>query len=408
MNRVRLFCGFCKSSKESPNTGPLLNKDDVVAHRNCLFFSSNIVNENTPDDDDLLGFQLKDVKEEIKRGSRLKCAKCRKSGATVGCEVKRCTKSYHYPCALDDGAQNIEDVDKGIFKIYCRFHKEGSDTKKDDSDENDNVVKRKRPRLSIGSGTRRIVDNDSSDSDESNNEADPEQALLETDLEDSRDLRENSPILDEHGRDMTEPQPSTSGAFQCKGAKSTAKPSAAQVNKTDGPDRPRRSEQAELTTKNQESKDQVQPNSGTENETDIDSDQESTSLLVPLKITQVVSVNLENLASVNSSGSGAWSSSGEAAHFWRKCREAGCVETIFRTFISAMNGISERILSEQASEEDCALALRVLEASRMLPEIFAQKDREYEERFLNLQQEMEAVKKSQSAARSAAKMKRLK
>lgn len=40
-----------------------------------------------------------------------------------------------------------------------------------------------------------------------------------------------------------------------------------------------------------------------------------------------------------------------AAEFWSKCREAGCVETIFHTFTSAMNRISERIIREQASEK---------------------------------------------------------
>lgn len=404
MKRDRLFCGFCHSSEESKITGPLLNKDDVVAHRNCLFYSSNIVNKNTPDDDDLFGFLPKDVKEEIRRGCRLKCARCKRSGATVGCEVKRCKRSYHYPCAVEDDAKNIEDDDNGIFKIYCKVHKENSDTRKDEIDESETecVVKRKRPRLSPGATARRILDDDSSATDDSLKGIDPELGPLESDLEDSRELRQNSPIPDEPGRDVSEePKPSTSGAFR----HGDAEPPAVAKDKADsGPDRQGRTDRTELR-KNREPKDLVHLHNGDADETDIDSDQESQSILVPLKITEVVPITPDHSASVSSLESGAGGT--EAVQFWRRCREAGCVETIFRTFIFAMNTISEKILSEHASEEECALSLKVLEASGMLPEIFAQKDREYKDRLLSLQREMEAVRKTRSAAKSAAQMKSL-
>ena len=41
--------------------------------------------------------------------SHQKCDDCKKSGATVGCEVKRCTKSFHFPCAIGAGAETVED-----------------------------------------------------------------------------------------------------------------------------------------------------------------------------------------------------------------------------------------------------------------------------------------------------------
>lgn len=43
------------------------------------------------------------------------CHKCKKRGATAGCEVGRCKKSYHYPCAVEDGADMFEETDKGMF-----------------------------------------------------------------------------------------------------------------------------------------------------------------------------------------------------------------------------------------------------------------------------------------------------
>ncbi|XP_061082143.1 uncharacterized protein phf11 isoform X1 [Conger conger] len=424
MKRDRLFCGFCHSSKESHITGPLLNKDDVVAHSNCLFYSSDIINKNTPDDDDLMGFLPEDVKKEIRRGSKLKCAKCKRSGATVGCEVKRCKRSYHYPCALEANAENIEDVDKGIFKIYCYLHKT-----KDDRNDSDSSMERKRPRLSNGPAVKRTLVYDSSASDECQNGLDPVLGPLESDLDDSRELGENSPILGETARDVTdEPKPSISGAIQHdeakKEAKSTAKPQTAEENKTKTPDSQRRTCWVDLTN-TQESKD------GEADETDIDSDQESESLLVPLKITKVMSIKLDHsradahnqqsnlplpatpsppepVPAASASGSKARAQGPStaaqgpsmAAQFWRKCCEAGCVETIFQPFISAMTAISERIMSEQASEEDFALSFRVLEASGMLQDILVQKDREYEDKLLTLQREIEAVKKSRTTMQS--------
>ena len=43
------------------------------------------------------------------------CHKCKKRGATAGCEVGRCKKSYHYPCAVSDGAEVFNEGDKGVF-----------------------------------------------------------------------------------------------------------------------------------------------------------------------------------------------------------------------------------------------------------------------------------------------------
>lgn len=45
------------------------------------------------------------------------CKKCKKKGATAGCEVKRCKKSYHYPCAVLEGAKTVEDGDKGKYGL---------------------------------------------------------------------------------------------------------------------------------------------------------------------------------------------------------------------------------------------------------------------------------------------------
>ena len=35
------------------------------------------------------------------RGAKLKCSRCGKKGAALGCYMKSCRKSYHVPCAAE-------------------------------------------------------------------------------------------------------------------------------------------------------------------------------------------------------------------------------------------------------------------------------------------------------------------
>ncbi|XP_069389016.1 uncharacterized protein phf11 isoform X3 [Paralichthys olivaceus] len=65
---------------------------------------------------------FEDVVKEVKRGRKLQCHKCKKKGATAGCEVKRCKRSYHFPCAVKKGAKVIEDPAKGSYGLYCSQH----------------------------------------------------------------------------------------------------------------------------------------------------------------------------------------------------------------------------------------------------------------------------------------------
>uniref|UniRef100_A0AAQ6APJ1 PHD-type domain-containing protein n=1 Tax=Amphiprion ocellaris TaxID=80972 RepID=A0AAQ6APJ1_AMPOC len=115
-------CALCQRSNETKITGALSTKAEVTAHENCLFFSSGICCENSPEFDDLFGFSVEDVLKEVKRGNKLLCHYCKKKGATAGCEVKRCKKSYHYPCAVKDGAKTIEDEQNGCYGLYCLKH----------------------------------------------------------------------------------------------------------------------------------------------------------------------------------------------------------------------------------------------------------------------------------------------
>lgn len=118
----KVSCALCHGDKETKVTGPLSTKDQVTAHQNCLLFSSGLFCRDSPQYDDLFGFSVDDVLDEVKRGSKLICSWCKKKGATAGCEVKRCKKSYHYPCAVQEGAEMVEDHEREIYGLYCLKH----------------------------------------------------------------------------------------------------------------------------------------------------------------------------------------------------------------------------------------------------------------------------------------------
>lgn len=120
----KVFCVLCQRSEETEITGALSTKQEVTAHQNCLLYSSGIYCRDSPEFDDLFGFSVDDVLDEVRRGRLLVCKKCKKKGATAGCEVKRCKKSYHYPCAVQDGAKIIENANKGNYGLYCLKHRQ--------------------------------------------------------------------------------------------------------------------------------------------------------------------------------------------------------------------------------------------------------------------------------------------
>ncbi|XP_060909279.1 uncharacterized protein phf11 [Labrus mixtus] len=123
-NGRRVCCILCRRSEETKITGPLSTKCEITAHQNCLLFASGIYCQESPLYDDLFGFFVHDVMDEVKRGKKLKCHQCKSSGATAGCGNSRCKKSYHYPCAVEEGVRTDEDTKNGKFELYCPNHSE--------------------------------------------------------------------------------------------------------------------------------------------------------------------------------------------------------------------------------------------------------------------------------------------
>ncbi|XP_068919750.1 PHD finger protein 11 isoform X3 [Petaurus breviceps papuanus] len=128
---VKITCDLCPQDDER---GVLYVSQDLelVAHQNCLLYSSGLVESEGDhpclNDQDRL-FDVDSVKEEISRGKKLKCSYCLKKGATVGCDVKKCSKNYHFFCSRQDQATIQADERGGTYKVFCQKHALGKNNR---------------------------------------------------------------------------------------------------------------------------------------------------------------------------------------------------------------------------------------------------------------------------------------
>ncbi|XP_044973971.1 uncharacterized protein LOC123441817 [Hordeum vulgare subsp. vulgare] len=83
----------------------------VWVHQNCAVWSPEVYFAG-------LGC-LKNVRAALCRGRLLKCSRCGRPGATIGCRVDRCPKTYHLPCSRTEAC--IFDHRK--FLITCNDHR---------------------------------------------------------------------------------------------------------------------------------------------------------------------------------------------------------------------------------------------------------------------------------------------
>ncbi|KAK6298167.1 PHD finger protein 6 [Coregonus clupeaformis] len=144
-------CGFCHSGEEENEMRGVLHADNakkVAAHYKCMLFSSGTVQLTTSSRAEFGNFDIKTVIQEIKRGKRMKCTLCTQLGATIGCEIKACVKTYHYHCGLQDKAKYIENMARGIYKLYCKNHS-GNEERDEEDEERES---RNRERAAIDHG----------------------------------------------------------------------------------------------------------------------------------------------------------------------------------------------------------------------------------------------------------------
>lgn len=86
-------------------------------HKMCGLWSSEVFEENE-------GEQLQGLFDAVRRGKTLTCAGCGEYGATLGCRVKACRRSFHYPCADRFASQLRCRMWDGVQSpIACQSHR---------------------------------------------------------------------------------------------------------------------------------------------------------------------------------------------------------------------------------------------------------------------------------------------
>ncbi|XP_052070433.1 MATH and LRR domain-containing protein PFE0570w-like [Mytilus californianus] len=106
-------CGFCHRGPEVEDICGKLHVQNVkgkkiAAHHKCLQYSAQLVQYKF---DSFGGFKIDKVLDEMKRGRYMRCSVCKTSkgkknkdgfpigGATAGCALRNCNKTFHYYCA---------------------------------------------------------------------------------------------------------------------------------------------------------------------------------------------------------------------------------------------------------------------------------------------------------------------
>ncbi|XP_076857445.1 uncharacterized protein phf11 isoform X2 [Brachyhypopomus gauderio] len=453
-------CILCERSEESKVTGALSSKDGVSAHQNCLIYASGIYSKLSPTFDDLFGFEVDDVKKEYRRGKKLTCNYCKKKGATAGCEVKSCPRSYHYPCAREARAKPVKNSAQGSYMLYCKYHaypkrpagQPCASTERNGAANHGETSSGSESALSTGSRSKKrrvqyVISSDS-ESDVENN----------TPPQNNVPPQNNTPSLDNGPPEQDQNSKSISGD-----------------KRTTGEPAPSTSEGVNVHFRNQG----VPPCQGGDgDETDIELSAESPSLLpsehryenVPMTviIDSGPSIESENsyccptspgpaaaggdpppslaaagdMVTPNSTstlpaplvprrlpfdcpppgGAGVADPSGSpgrsadhpldsrgppppaepmegarerdstAARFWWRCSELGCTEVIFGELTEQLIGLAERVQTRQATQQDYNIALRMLDASGKLPDIFRRQEEDLEEQIQELQKKRQVLR----------------
>lgn len=411
-----MSCGFCHLAMESRKTGPLLQKEDTAAHENCLLFSSGLVTQSTPEGDDLAGFSVEGVKKEINRGRKLHCFRCKKSGATVGCEVKKCKRSYHFLCALKDNAKKEEDMDRGLFRIYCEIHKskipedaidDKSDAESDQTEESESELesdtdnssdefpfgtktapKRKRspPAKRIDSKRSRKRTSSPRIVISKKNPAFGDQGddtLIESeDAEIPCSSGIKGPKKTEKQTLIKSPSKNSIGAIspRLKVVRMDADPVSKGKNMNESED-----EQLATDTDKNGACDTVVSDASTNVDSHDEKEDEevSESILMP--------INMKSVSLLRSVYSG------NPAEFWKTCREARCVEKLFSKIQTTVSNVSQKIVTHAASDHDYKFAMDILIASGLLPEVISDNNKDLKEKLKELEAEIDSLLKAQVA-----------
>ncbi|XP_017030325.1 PHD finger protein 7 [Drosophila kikkawai] len=116
---MELPCVLCCSKDEDEMVfGKVHKEEQLVVHRNCLYLSSNLV-QNGNERTGILSFLKKDILMEMRRCRLLRCFYCQRLGANIGCCRTKCRRTFHTKCGYDNLAVSQFS---GHYNSFCHQH----------------------------------------------------------------------------------------------------------------------------------------------------------------------------------------------------------------------------------------------------------------------------------------------
>ncbi|XP_043914562.1 G2/M phase-specific E3 ubiquitin-protein ligase-like [Protopterus annectens] len=95
------FCGRTENEEEKYGEKLVDKESSLAVHYYCLILSSGLWQQGQ-EEEGFYGFLPDSVWKEVNRAARLPCYICKKKGASIGCSIKSCRRSFHYPCGTEN------------------------------------------------------------------------------------------------------------------------------------------------------------------------------------------------------------------------------------------------------------------------------------------------------------------
>uniref|UniRef100_A0A0K8WK36 Solute carrier family 25 member 46 n=2 Tax=Bactrocera latifrons TaxID=174628 RepID=A0A0K8WK36_BACLA len=112
-------CQLCGSNQQDEiQYGPFIEKQNIAVHKFCLFFSSRLQGLKN-DHYGFYEFFLDEISNQRRLFNRRNCCYCNKKTANISCSQRRCGRTFHFICGLQNGARNQFVAP---FRSYCHRH----------------------------------------------------------------------------------------------------------------------------------------------------------------------------------------------------------------------------------------------------------------------------------------------
>ncbi|XP_068763615.1 PHD finger protein 7-like [Struthio camelus] len=111
---------LCRRADVSANIcGPTHRAKGLCVHECCLYLASGLLQRGT-DQEGICGFLPADIRRTIKSAAQKSCFVCGERGAAIACQQEGCSRSFHLPCASENGCvtQFFRE-----YKSFCSDHR---------------------------------------------------------------------------------------------------------------------------------------------------------------------------------------------------------------------------------------------------------------------------------------------